>query len=137
MRGGRKSERLREREIEKERIRVEGGGGSHIVHIFYIKKYSYQTSNFVFSILKECYKNMLPKIFFCIISTQKTFSTLFISQFSHGFENQSYNALTKPYGHSNFVIIVTQPETNTGVTFFFCFFPIFVNIFIVFILLLN
>ena len=30
MRGGRKSERLREREIGKERIRVDGGGGGQI-----------------------------------------------------------------------------------------------------------
>ena len=30
MRGGRKSERLREREIRKERIGVDGGGGGQI-----------------------------------------------------------------------------------------------------------
>ena len=67
--------------------------------LFLYKIYSYQTSNFVFSILKENYKNMLPNTFFLHGKYSKDcFSTFFISQFSHGFENQSCNALTKPYG---------------------------------------
>ena len=68
--------------------------------LFLYKKYPYQTPNFVFSILKECYENMLLNtfffFFFCIMSTQKTcFSTLFKSQFLHCSKNQNYNTLIK------------------------------------------
>ena len=67
--------------------------------LFLYKKYSYQTPSVMFLVLKECYKNTLPNTFFFffgVMSTQKTcFSTLYKSQFSHCFENQNYNTLTK------------------------------------------
>lgn len=76
-----------------------------------------------------------------MVSTQKTVLVHFLyHNFHMVLKTKAAMLLPNRTGPINFVIIVTQPETNTGVTFFFfffCFFPIFVNIFLVFILLLN
>ena len=77
---------------------------SYIIHVRVIhtfnkrNKYPYQTSNLVFLVLKECYKNMLPNTFFFLLYYKKLkeyFSTLIKSKFSYCFENQNYITLNK------------------------------------------
>ena len=69
-----------------------------VIHTFNKRnKYPYQTSNLVFLVLKECYKNMLPNTFFFLYYKylKEYFSTLFKSQFSYCFKNQNYITLNK------------------------------------------
>ena len=67
-----------------------------VIHTFNkINKYPYQTSNLVFLILKECYKNMLPNPFFFFFWYYKYLKEYFSTQFSYCFENQNYITLNK------------------------------------------